>query len=235
MGHKVHPVGMRLGLTEDWRSRWFADKKTFGQFVVEDQKIRKFIKANYAFAGIPKVEIERTREAVKVVLNTARPGVIIGRKGAEVDRLRAELERITGRQVAVDIRDVPSPELSAQIIAEGIVEQLVKRSSVRRTIKRASDSAMQAGALGIKIVIAGRIGGSEMSRRERLVLGSIPLHTLSANIDYGFAEARTTAGQIGIKVWVYKGLIGDAAKESTNAPHAQAGQVPKVSKRPGQR
>jgi len=231
MGHKVHPVGMRLGLVETWRSRWYADKKTFGLFLVEDQKIRRFLKDHYAFAGIPKIEIERTRDAVKVVLNAARPGVIIGRKGAEVDRLRAELERITGRVVAVDIRDVSSPDLSAQIIAESIAEQLAKRSSVRRTIRRASEASMQAGALGVKIVVAGRIGGSEMSRRERLVLGSIPLHTLRAKIDYGLAEAHTTAGQVGIKVWVYTGLAPVTGKESNNAPDAQKGQVPKVSAR----
>ena len=234
MGHKVHPVGMRLGIVEWWSSRWFADKKTFGQFVVEDKKVRDFIKNNYSFAGIPKVEIERTREAIKVVLNTARPGVIIGRKGAEVDRLRAELERITGRPVSVDIRDVSQPELSAQIVAEAIAEQLSKRSPVRRTIRRAAETALQAGAEGVKITVAGRIGGSEMSRRERLVQGRMPLSTLRADISYGFAEAHTTAGQIGIKVWIYKGLVPLDGKESSHAPDAQKGQVPKVSKRPGQ-
>jgi small subunit ribosomal protein S3 len=236
MGHKVNPIAFRLGITEGSRSRWFADKKTFGKFVVEDEKIRQYVKKHYSYAGIPKIEIERTRDDVKVILNTARPGVIIGRKGAEVDRLRTDLERLTGRPVAVDIRDVPKPELSAQLVAEGIAEQLIKRSPVRRTIKRAAETSFQAGAKGVKIVLGGRLGGSEMARRERLVLGSIPLHTLRADIDYGLTEAKTTAGQVGIKVWIYKGLVSapaarPAVKETTNAPDAEKGQVPKIAKR----
>jgi len=234
MGHKVHPTGMRLGLVETWRSRWYADKKLYGKYLVEDEKIRVFVKKNYTFAGIPKIEIERTRDDVKVILNTARPGVIIGRKGSEVDRLRTELESITGRQVAVDIRDVTKPEISAQLIAEGIGEQLIKRGAVRRSIKRAGESAMQAGALGIKVIVSGRIGGAEMSRRERMVLGSIPLHTLQAKVDYGLAEATTKAGQIGIKVWVYTGLERNTERKISNASDAQKGEVPEVPARQAQ-
>lgn len=230
MGHKVHPVGMRLGLTENWRSRWYADKKSFANFLVEDAKIREFIKSRHSYAGIPTVEIERTREMVKVILGAARAGVIIGRKGGEKERLRDDLERLTGRVVVVEVRDLLDAKLRAQIIAESIAEQLVKRSPVRRTIRRAAETAMQDGARGIKIVISGRIGGSEMSRHERLVLGSIPLQTLKADIDYGFAEARTTAGQIGIKVWVYKGMI-ETSEEHSNGSDAKESQVSKVSKR----
>ena len=207
MGHKVCPIGLRIGITEDWRSRWYCDKKNFGALLVEDQKIRKHIKSNYHYAGIPKVEIERTREEVVVILHTARPGIIIGRKGNEADRLQSELESHIGRAVRLEIREVEQPELDAQLVAESVAEQLERRQSFRRTMKRAAEGTMNVGALGVKIQIGGRLGGAEMSRTEKCIMGSIPLQTLRGKISYGFTEARTTYGQIGVKVWVYTGKI----------------------------
>ncbi len=223
MGQKVRPTGLRIGITENWRSRWYASKKAFGALLVEDFKIRRFIQNNYKFAGIPKVEIERTGEELRLVLHCARPGIIIGRKGQEVERLRNTLEELVGRPVNIDIKEVPKPELDAQLVAQSVAEQLEKRSSFRRTIKRAAEATMEAGAKGVKIQVSGRLGGSEMSRSEYTLLGSIPLHTLSANIDYGFTEAKTTYGHIGVKCWIYK-----EPEENDDAADAQAGQVSKV-------
>jgi len=228
MGQKVHPTSFRIGITEDWRSRWYADKKNFGHLLVEDSRIRTHIKRNYQYAGIPKIEIERNREQAKVILHTARPGIIIGRKGAEVDKLRDELEALTGRTVTINIKELKRPETNAQLVAEDISQQLVKRASTRRTMKKAVDTAMSMGVHGVKIVVGGRIGGSEMARRERQVGGSIPLHTLRANIDYGFATAITTYGCIGVKVWIYKGE--EAEKESDHGADAQESQAPKRAK-----
>ena len=224
MGHKVNPIGFRIGIGEDWRSRWYADKKHFGQYVVEDARVRRHIKQHYRFAGIPRIDIERTRGQVKVILHCARPGIIIGRKGSEIDRVQDELERIVGGQVQVRIQEVDKPELEAQLVAEGIAEQLAKRSPFRRVLKRTAETVMQAGAQGIKVQIAGRLGGSEMARRERLVVGGVPLHTLRADISYGFTEAKTTYGHIGIKVWIYRGERPE--KEVHRAADAQADQVP---------
>jgi small subunit ribosomal protein S3 len=224
MGHKVNPIGLRIGIVEDWRSRWYADKKTFGRYVVEDEKIRRYIKKTYQYAGIPRIDIERTREQVKVILYTARPGIVIGRKGAEIDRLKGELEDIVGREVQVKIGEVTDPELEAQLVAEGICEQLQKRSPFRRVLKKTGDTVMQAGARGVKIQIGGRLGGSEIARSERLVVGEIPLHTLRADISYGFSEARTTYGRIGVKVWIYRGMRPE--KETRVAAHAETGQAP---------
>jgi len=224
MGHKVNPISLRIGIVEDWRSRWYADKKTFGIYVVEDEKIRRHIKANYRYAGIPRIDIERTREQVKVTLHTARPGIVIGRKGAEIDRLKDDLEGMVKRRVQITIGEVARPELEAQLVAEGICEQLQKRSPFRRVLKKTADTAMQAGANGIKIQVSGRLGGSEIARSERVVMGEIPLHTLRADISYGFSEARTTYGRIGVKVWIYRGMRPE--KETKVAPHAEAGQAP---------
>jgi small subunit ribosomal protein S3 len=234
MGQKVRPTGFRVGIMEDWRSRWYASKHEFSDLLVEDFKIRKFIKAKYSYAGIPKIEIERTRDAVTVFLSTARPGIIIGRKGAEVDKLKDELQGLTGRRIEVKIVEVNRPEIDAQLISEDIAEQLQKRSSFRRTIKRSLEQTMDGGAKGVKIQLSGRLGGSEMSRTEGANLGSIPLSTLRARIDYGFAEAKTAQGHIGIKVWVNQ---GDYLKTEggTDAHDAQAGQVPKKPKRPRKR
>ena len=234
MGQKVHPTGFRVGIMEDWRSRWYASKHEFSDLLVEDFKIRKFIKAKYSYAGIPKVEIERTRDAVTVRLFTARPGVIIGRKGEQVEKITEELQTLTGRRIDIKIEEVTRPEIDAQLVSEDIAEQLKKRSSFRRTMKRALEHTMDGGALGVKIQLSGRLGGSEMSRTEMANLGSIPLSTLRAKIDYGFSEAKTAQGHIGIKVWVNQ---GDYLKTegSTDAHDAQAGQVPKKPKRPRKR
>lgn len=234
MGHKVCPTGLRLGITQEWRSRWYANKKQFGPLLVEDQRIRKFIKANYSFAGIPKIEIERTRDSLKVILYTARPGIIIGRKGAEVDKMKSELETLVGHPVDLVIKEVKQPELNAQLVAESVAEQLEKRASFRRAMKKAAEITMSMGAQGIKIQIAGRLGGAEMSRTEKCIMGSIPLQTLRGDVDYGFAEADTTYGRIGVKVWIYKGevlpeekpTIPTETKETVeHATNAQTGQV----------
>jgi len=232
MGHKVNPIGFRIGITEEWRSRWYADKKAFGHYVVEDEKIRKFVKKNYHYAGIPRIDIERTREFVKVVLFTARPGIIIGRKGSEVDKLKDELESVVRGQVQIKITEITEAELEAQLVAEGICEQLSKRAHFRRVMKKAADSTMQAGARGIKIQMGGRLGGAEIARSERTVSGEIPLHTLRADISYGFAEAKTNYGHIGVKVWIYRGLRPE--KEVRHAPHAEASEIPQEPEGPNQ-
>src|SRR5438309_5991657 len=231
MGQKVHPTGFRVGIMEDWRSRWYASKHEFKDLLIEDFKIRKFIKAKYSYAGIPKVEIERTRDAVKVILFTARPGIIIGRKGAEVERITEELQTLTGRRIEIKIEEITRPEIDAQLISEDIAEQLQKRSSFRRTIKRALEQTMDGGARGVRVQLSGRLGGSEMSRTEGANLGSIPLSTLRAKIDYGFAEAKTAQGHIGIKVWINNGDHLDS-EEDENAANAQAS---KVSKKPARK
>lgn len=234
MGQKVSPTGFRIGVFEEWRSRWYANKHEFSDLLVEDFKIRKFLKAKYGYAGIPKIEIERTRDAVKVILSTARPGVIIGRKGEQVERITDELQNLTGRRIDIKIEEVDRPEIVAQLIAEDIGEQLRKRSSFRRTMKRALDQTMDNGAKGVKVQLSGRLGGAEMSRCEKASAGSIPLSTLRSKIDYGFAEAKTPQGHIGIKVWVHQ---GDYLKmeAGTDGHDAQAGQVPKKPKRPRKR
>lgn len=234
MGQKIRPTGFRVGIYEDWRSRWYASKHEFRELLLEDFKIRKFVKAKYSYAGIPKVEIERTRDAVKVILFTARPGVIIGRKGAEVERITEELQTLTGRRIEIKIEEITRPEIDAQLISEDIAEQLKKRSSFRRTMKRALEQTMDGGARGVKIQLSGRLGGSEMSRTEKANLGSVPLSTLRAKIDYGFTEAKTAQGHIGIKVWVNQGDYLKA-EGGTDAHDAQAGQVPKKPKRPRKR
>ncbi|NBX29422.1 30S ribosomal protein S3, partial [bacterium] len=223
MGQKVHPVGFRTGITEPWKSRWYAAKKDFKALLLEDVRVRKFLKTKYRAAAIPKVEIERTRDEVKVILHTARPGVIIGRKGQEVDRLQEELQQLLGRRVNLKVEEVGRPEIQAQLIAEDIADQLVKRAAFRRTLKRAIDSTMDAGAKGVKIQLAGRLGGAEMSRCEKSIAGSMPLSTIRAKIDYGFCEAPTAQGNIGIQVWVNQGMY----EETGDGADAQEGQAPK--------
>jgi len=217
MGQKVHPLGFRIGIVEDWRSRWYAGKKIFGDLLIEDEKIRRYIDGKYRFAGIPKIEIERTREEVKVILHAARPGLIIGRKGAEVDKLREELEELTLRRVSVNIVEIKNPDTSARLAAEAIADALLKRQAFRRVMRMRAESVMQAGALGVKVQLAGRLGGAEMSRREKQIMGSIPLQTLQSHIEYGFAEARTTYGIIGIKVWIYKGQYSEEDTDGADA------------------
>lgn len=225
MGQKVHPTSLRIGITEDWRSRWYAGKKKFGKLLVEDQKIRKYIKKNYRFAGIPKIVIERTRdEEVRVILYTARPGLIIGRKGAEIEKLKDTIEKLVGKTVDIRIQEIDKPELEAQLVAENIAEQLQKRAAFRRTIKKAIDITMGMGAKGVKVQISGRLGGAEIARTEGSTVGSIPLHTLRADIDYGFAESLTKYGTIGVKVWIFKGLV-ELGKEDKNAVDAKKGKI----------
>jgi small subunit ribosomal protein S3 len=220
MGQKIHPTGFRVGITEPWRSRWYAPKRIFGQLLVEDEKVRRFIKAQYGFAAISHVEIERTREEVKVILHSARPGLIIGRKGAEVDKLREELEELTGRRITVNIIEITKPELSGQLVAEAVAQQLEKRAAFRRAMKQAVDATMAAGAKGIKIRCAGRLGGAEMHRAEVVVRGSVPLQVLMANINYGFAQARCTYGMLGVKVWIYLGRYQVKEKETAHGADA---------------
>ncbi|GAB4147877.1 MAG: 30S ribosomal protein S3 [Planctomycetaceae bacterium] len=227
MGQKVNPTGFRIGIVEDWRSRWYASKKEFGDLLVEDHKIRKFIKTEYKFAGIQKIVIERTRDQVVVHLHTARPGIIIGRKGQEVDRLRMRLEDLVGRRMELKIVEINNAQRSAVLVAEDIAQQLEKRGSFRRTIKRALDQVMEAGVSGVKVELAGRLGGAEMARREKASRGSIPLSTLQRHIDYGFATAKTTVGIIGVKVWIDLGFYAD--EESADGTHAKAGQAPQKS------
>ena len=223
MGQKVCPIGFRLGITENWRSRWYADKKEFGKLLVEDQKIRKYIKKNYRFTGIPKVEIERTRdEGARVSIYSARPGLIIGRKGAEIEKLKEGIEKLVEKEVDIRIQETEKPDLEAQLVAENIAEQLQKRAAFRRTIKKAIDSTMSVGAKGVKVQVSGRLAGAEIARTEGATQGSIPLHTLRANIDYGFAESMTSYGTIGVKVWIYKGLV-DLGKGVDHAVDAKKG------------
>lgn len=224
MGQKIRPTGFRLGITEDWRSRWYAGKHEFSDLFVEDFKIRKFVNKRYKRTGISRIEIERTRDEVKVFLYTSRPGSIIGRKGQEVEKLTAELEKLTGRRINLKIEKLDNPETIAQLVAEDIAEQLEKRQSFRRVMKKAMETTMESGAKGIKLQLSGRLGGAEMARLEKSGVGRIPLSTLRAKIDYGFAEALISQGHIGIKVWINN---GDYFEESSRGGNdAQARKVP---------
>ncbi len=213
MGQKTSPIGFRTGITLGWQSTWFAPKANYGDFLVEDQKIRDYVDRKHnrqmPRGAVAKIEIIRTRNEVNVTLHSARPGMVIGPRGGEVDKLREELEGITGRKVSVNVIEIKEPDLNATLVAEVIAEQLSKRASFRRTMKQYCESAMNAGAKGVKIICGGRLAGSEMARRETQKLGSIPLHTLDANVDYAAATSRTTYGAIGIKVWIYKGKFGE--------------------------
>ena len=219
MGQKINPHGFRLGITTDWKSRWYADKQ-YAEYVAEDVKIRKLLATGMERAGISKVEIERTRDRVRVDIHTARPGIVIGRRGAEADRIRGELEKLTGKQVQLNILEVKNPEVDSQLVAQGIAEQLSARVSFRRAMRKGMQSATRAGAKGIRVQVSGRLGGAEMSRTELYREGRVPLHTLRAQIDYGFYEARTTFGRIGVKVWIYKGDVTarELAQQQAAAP-----------------
>jgi len=208
MGQKVNPYGFRLGVTTDWKSRWFADRKQYSDYLIEDWKIRNYLMTQMPHAAISRVEVERTRDKLRVDVHTARPGIVIGRRGAEADRLRGGLAKITGNiKVQLNIQEIKQPELDAALIAQGVADQLAGRVAFRRAMKRAVQNAQKAGALGIRVQCSGRLGGAEMSRTEWYREGRVPLHTLRADIDYGFREAKTTAGRIGVKVWLYKGDI----------------------------
>ena len=229
MGQKINPHGFRLGISTDHKSRWFADSTTSGQrysdYVKEDVAIRRLMSKGMERAGISKVEIERTRDRVRVDIHTARPGIVIGRRGAEADRIRSDLEKLTGKQVQLNILEVKQPEIDAQLVAQGVAEQLSARVSFRRAMRKAMQTAMRSGAKGIRIQCSGRLGGAEMSRSEFYREGRVPLHTLRADIDYGFYEARTTFGRIGVKVWIYKGEVaGTRAEREAAAAQARVGQ-----------
>jgi small subunit ribosomal protein S3 len=217
MGQKVNPNGFRLGITTDWKSRWFADKN-YGEYVKEDVAIRRLMSKGMERAGIAKVEIERTRDRVRVDIHTARPGIVIGRRGAEADRIRGELEKLTGKQVQLNILEVKNPEADAQLVAQGVAEQLSNRVSFRRAMRKSMQSTLKSpGVKGIRVQCSGRLGGAEMSRSEFYREGRVPLHTLRANIDYGFYEARTTFGRIGVKVWIYKGEVPTGSRTEREA------------------
>ncbi len=208
MGQKVNPYGFRLGITTDWKSRWF-EERNYREFVVEDWKIRDYLMRQLEAAAVSRIEVERTRDRLRVDIHTARPGIVIGRRGAEADRLKKHLEELTGLQnrIQLNIQEIKQPELDAALIAQGICDQLVRRVAFRRAMKRAIQTVQKAGAQGIKVQCSGRLGGSEMSRKEQYREGRVPLHTLRADIDYGFREAKTTSGRVGVKVWIYKGDI----------------------------
>ena len=207
MGQKVHPTGARVGIIKDWNSKWYADSKNFADYLVEDQKIRKFLKKKLYAAGISKIEIERTAKMIKVSLYTAKPGIVIGKGGAGVEAIKAEVSKLIGKEVNLNIVEVKNIDTDAQLVAENIAGQLERRISFRRAMKQCMQKATKAGALGIKTAVSGRLGGADMARTEFYKEGNIPLQTLRADIDYGFAEADTTYGKIGVKVWIYKGEV----------------------------
>ena len=226
MGQKTHPFGFRVGITEAHRSRWYAPKKLYGELLVEDEKIRKFLDNQLnrkpPYAAVSDIHIERTREELKVIIRTGRPGLVIGPKGSEIDRLTGELQDLTDRNVVINVVEVPNPDIDAQLVGESIAEQLVKRASFRRLMKMKAEAAMNAGAKGVKIQLSGRLGGHDMCRTEDIRLGAVPLSTLQAQIDYGFAEARTTYGVIGCKVWIYKGFYEEDQAEEYESKAAGA-------------
>jgi small subunit ribosomal protein S3 len=227
VGQKVNPHGFRLGITTDFNTRWFADSSKPGQryrdYVAEDVQIRKLLSQGMERAGIARVEIERTRDRVRVDIHTARPGIVIGRRGAEADRIRGDLEKLTGKQVQLNILEVKNPEIDAQLVAQGVAEQLGARVAFRRAMRKAQQTAMRSGAQGIRIQCSGRLGGAEMSRSEFYREGRVPLHTLRADIDYGFREAKTTFGLIGVKVWIYTGdVVGTRAERAAQKAARQA-------------
>lgn len=217
MGQKVNPHGLRVGVIRDWDSRWFVNDSNFGDTLVEDNKIRTFLKNAHESAGVPKIEIERTNGKIKVMIHCAKPGMIIGKGGAEIPKIKAEIEQFTKSEVSVDIIEVKNTDTNAQLVAENIAQQLEKRISFRRAMKQSIGRTMKAGAKGIKINCAGRLGGAEIARSEHYHEGTIPLQTLRADIDYGFAEAKTTYGRIGIKTWIYKGEVLPAVKKVVEA------------------
>ena len=243
MGQKVNPYGFRLGVTTDWKSRWF-EERNYGAYVIEDWKIRDYLQTQLETAAVSRIEIERTRDRIRIDIHTARPGIVIGRRGAEADRLKKHIGKITGlpNGIQLNIQEIKQPELDAALIAQGICDQLVRRVAFRRAMKRAIQTVQKAGALGIRVQCSGRLGGAEMSRKESYREGRVPLHTLRADIDYGFREAKTSAGRVGVKVWIYKGDIlpykvsldekisreaALAVGEAPSAANAEAAPAPK--------
>lgn len=233
MGQKVNPIGFRLPVTKDWRSRWFARKADFGNLLLEDLDIRGFVKSELRSAAVSRIDVERFANRLRVTVHTARPGLVIGRKGAEIDRLKGEISKRAGdREVFLDIKEVKNPELNAQLVAENIGQQLERRISFRRAMKRSIQTAMDMGADGIRIRCAGRLGGAELARTEQYKDGKVPLHTLRENIDYGFAEAQTLAGTIGIKVWICRPQQMEDNQNATDAKKSKASKgAPRSRKR----
>lgn len=223
MGQKVHPKGLRIGIIRDWDAKWYAEKD-YALLLHEDIKVRAFIKKKLFIAGISRIEIERAANRVKISIHTAKPGIVIGRGGAEVEALRKQLEKLTGKQVNVNIVEVKTPELDAQLVSENVAAQLARRISFRRAMKQTVSRSMRMGALGIKIQCSGRLAGAEMARTEWYNEGKVPLHTLRADIDYGFAESNTTYGKIGVKVWIYKGEVLPEAKKKIIAAAGEGGE-----------
>lgn len=217
MGQKVNPHGLRIGIIKDWDTKWYSNKKNFGDLLVEDIKIRNFIKKKLYIAGISRIEIERAANKIKVNVHTAKPGLVIGKGGAGIEDLRKEVEKLTGKSVLINITEIKSPEMDAQLVAENIASQLEKRISFRRAMKQCMSRTMKLGAKGIKTAVGGRLGGAEIARREHYHEGTIPLQTLRADVDYGFTEANTTYGKLGVKVWIYKGEVLPAVKKEKKA------------------
>jgi small subunit ribosomal protein S3 len=212
LGQKVHPYGFRLGINRTWRSRWFA-RKDYGALLLEDLNLKLMLKKKFFHAGISHIEIERAANKLTIIIFTARPGIIVGKKGSEIEKLKKDLQTLTGRDVNLKIQEVNKPELDAQLVSEGIAQQLEKRIAFRRAMRRAVDSTLRFGAKGIKVRVSGRLNGAEIARTEWYLHGQLPLHTLRADIDYGFAQAYTTYGVIGIKAWIYKGEVFDVARQ----------------------
>jgi small subunit ribosomal protein S3 len=223
MGHKVHPTGIRLGIAKDWNSKWFANKREYSEYLLADLRVRELLKKKLAQAGISRIQIERPAKTARVTIHTARPGVVIGKKGEDIERLRKEVTQVMGVPAHINVTEVRKPELDAQLVAESIAQQLERRIMFRRAMKRSVQNAMRLGALGIKVNVGGRLNGAEIARSEWYREGRVPLHTLRADIDYGFAEAKTTYGIIGVKVWIYKGEIFDlhASQQEAKAEAAE--------------
>src|SRR6266496_2992156 len=233
MGQKIHPGGLRVGVIHDWKSNWYTGKKEFPQYLIEDIRIREHIYGKLAHAGLSDILIRKDKQRVNVDIYTARPGIVIGKSGVEVDALRKELHAITQKNVHININEIKRPELDAKLVAQSIAEQLVNRVSFRRAMKRALASAIRSGAQGIKITAAGRLGGSEMSRSETYSEGRVPLHTIRADIDYGFTEAKTTFGRIGVKVWINKGEIMPEGFEGFSQRDSRLGDQDQARRRGG--
>ena len=225
MGHKVHPTGIRLGIAKDWNSKWYAGKKEYAGYLTADLKVREMLRKRLSAAGISKILIERPAKTARVTIHTARPGVVIGKRGEDIERLRKDVSAMMGVPAHINVTEVRKPELDAQLVAESIAQQLERRIMFRRAMKRAVGNAMRLGALGIKVNVAGRLNGAEIARTEWSREGRIPLHTYRADIDYGFAEARTTYGVIGVKVWIFKGEVFEKAPEVSEEPAAEAAQA----------
>ena len=229
MGQKVNPICFRVSVTKDWRSRWFADSKVFGQLLQEDLKVREHVKERLKGAAVSRIQIERFANRVRVTVHSARPGLVFGRKRADLDQLKEELFKMTGgKDVYIDVTEIKKHELDAQLVAESVAQQIERRINFRRAMKKAIQATMDMGAMGIRIRVAGRLNGAELARQEQHKEGSVPLHTLRANVHYGFTEANTPAGKIGVKTWL---CLPENMEELENAAHAQAGKIPKGAKR----